>query len=115
MRLTYVIPAIGFCLALLASAFSVDAKDKVTHAGHCPPGLAKKSPACIAPGQAKKFYSTYRVGDRISGDYVILDRPGRYGLNPSQTYYRVGDDIFRVNQQTREVLDVIGAVGALLD
>lgn len=115
MRLTYLIPALGFCVALLASAFAVDAKDKVNHAGNCPPGLAKKSPACVPPGQAKKHYPQYRIGDRVTGDYVIVDRPGRYGLDPNQTYFRIGDNIFRVNRQTAEVLDFIGAASALLN
>lgn len=115
MRLTYVIPALGFCVALLASAISVDAKDKPHNIAGCPPGLAKKSPACVPPGQAKKHATPYRVGDRIIGDYVIVDPPGRYGLDPRQTYYRVGDNIFRVNRETREVLDFIGAAAALLN
>ncbi len=115
MRLTYLIPAMGFCVALLATAMTADAKDKVNHAGNCPPGLAKKAVPCVPPGQAKKHYPNYQIGDRITGDYVIIDRPGRYGLDPGQTYYRVGDTIFRVNKQTREILDFIGAASALLN
>ncbi len=115
MRLVYIIPALGFCVALMASALSVDAKDKPYADKGCPPGLARKSPSCVPPGQAKKYNAPYRIGDRILDGYVIVERPGRYGLDPRQTYFRVGDNIFRVNRETREVLDFIGAAAALLD
>lgn len=77
----------------------------------CPPGLAKKSPACVPPGQAKKFHK----GDRLTGNYIRIDAPEHYGLDPEMTYYRVGDQVYRVDRETREVLDVIGALAALTD
>ena len=80
-------------------------------AGHCPPGLAKKNPPCIPPGQAKKF----GIGDRITGDYDWIRNPGRYGLDPNETYYRVGDQVYRVDRDTKEVLDLIGAVYQILN
>lgn len=92
----------------------------------CPPGLAKKNPPCVPPGLAKKAYPypdtyrhpypyRYRVGDYVTGDYIVIRRPGRYGLDPNETYYRIGDHVFRVDRETREVLDFIGAAAALLD
>lgn len=95
-------------------------KDKPTNKGNgnqysigknCPPGLAKKSPRCIPPGQAKK----YRRGDYIDGDYDVLWNPERYGLRRGDTYYRVGDQVYRVNRETRQVLDLIGALDAMQD
>ncbi|MDQ2089031.1 excinuclease ABC subunit A [Marimonas arenosa] len=80
----------------------------------CPPGLAKKNPPCVPPGQARHQYR-YRVGERINSGYVILGDPWRYDLDPNQTYYRVGDYLYRVNRDTREVLDFLGAAAALLD
>jgi hypothetical protein len=80
----------------------------------CPPGLAKKANGCQPPGLAKK-QGVYHRGDRIHGDYIILRNPGRYGLNPDETYYRVGDRVYRVNRETREVLDLIGAAAAVLN
>jgi hypothetical protein len=80
----------------------------------CPPGLAKKANGCQPPGLAKK-QGIYHRGDYIGGDYVVLRNPGRYGLDPDETYYRVGDRIYRVNRDTREVLDLIGAAAAVLD
>lgn len=79
--------------------------------GHCPPGLAKKNPPCVPPGQAKK----YKRGDYIQRDYTRIKNPEEYGLKRGETYYRVGDYVYRVDRETREVLDLIGAVGAVLD
>ena len=80
---------------------------------NCPPGLAKKNPPCIPPGQAKKY--GYKRGDYIRDNYVVIRRPERYGLDPNETYYRVGDQVLRVDRETREVLDLIGAVSAILN
>ncbi|WP_245306235.1 excinuclease ABC subunit A [Roseovarius aestuariivivens] len=80
-------------------------------AADCPPGLAKKNPPCVPPGQARK----YGRGDIIRDDYRIIRNPGRHGLDDDETYYRVGDYIYRVDRETREVLDLIGAVARVLD
>ncbi len=114
-------------LALLATACTFALSVTSAEAGNgnrgggCPPGLAKKSPACVPPGLAKKQYAPatddypYRIGDRITGDFILIERPGRYGLDPGQSYYRFGDSVFRVNRETREILDFIGAATALLN
>ncbi len=91
--------------------------------GFCPPGLAKKSPACVPPGQAKKYrheeHERFRRGDRIDHyDYHLIRYPDRYGLDPlrpGERYYVIDGQILRVDQETYEVLDVIRAVSALLD
>lgn len=80
-------------------------------AADCPPGLARKNPPCVPPGQVRR----YGRGDVILGDYWIIRNPGRYGLDPNETYYRVGDYVYRVDRETREVLDLIGAVARVLD
>jgi hypothetical protein len=79
--------------------------------GGCPPGLAKKGTGCLPPGQAKKIYG---IGERIDGGHIIR-HPGRHGLDPNQTYYRVGDYVYRVDRETRAVLDLIGAVARVLN
>jgi hypothetical protein len=56
--------------ALSLGATPTFAKDK----GHCPPGLAKKSPACVPPGQAKKGA---RADDRYERDRYQRDRTHR--------------------------------------
>lgn len=77
----------------------------------CPPGLAKKNPPCVPPGQAK---ARYNIGDRIERDYIVIRDPYRYGWE-NGTYYRVGDYVYRVDSETRKVLNFIGAAAALLD
>ncbi|WP_172676982.1 excinuclease ABC subunit A [Aestuariivita boseongensis] len=87
----------------------------------CPPGLAKKNPPCIPPGQAKKRYypegyvPIYRIGDRIDRDYEILRYPSRYGLENGLLYYVVGREVFRISPETGRVLAFIGLADALLN
>lgn len=85
--------------------------NKGAKSSHCPPGLAKKNPPCVPPGQAKK----YGRGDYIYRDYDVIRDPERYGLRKGDNYYRVGDYVYRVDKDTREVLDLIGAVDAILN
>lgn len=107
-----IVTAAALGLALV-SPLAVSASPK-----GCPPGLAKKSPACVPPGQAAKQPTAnhrYDRGDRLTGDYVRIGDPARYGLDPDRSYYRVGDQVYRVDEDTREVLAVIGALAALAD
>jgi len=87
--------------------------------GSCPPGLAKKDPACVPPGQARKLARYPHIGDRVTGyDYHVIRYPARYGLPPAGEgwrYFIVGDRILRVDEDTYEVLDLIRAVTAILD
>ncbi|TFL17497.1 excinuclease ABC subunit A [Jannaschia formosa] len=74
--------------------------------GGCPPGLAKKSPPCVPPGQATKAYS---AGDRYLGDGRVVRR-GDYGLPPlrdGEAWVRVGDSILRLDREERIILDVV--------
>ncbi|WP_240789461.1 excinuclease ABC subunit A [Pseudooceanicola onchidii] len=90
------------------------AKAAPGHSAACPPGLAKKSPACVPPGQAKKMRP--EVGTVISGpDYIVIRDPSRYGLDPIGTYYRHDGYVYRVDRETQEVLALIGAVSAILN
>ncbi|WP_261385152.1 RcnB family protein [Vannielia litorea] len=89
----------------------------------CPPGLAKKSPACVPPGQAKKRVRAdddrhYRinVGSRLDRDDYVIVRPWQYGLEPAPggSRYAVYDGVLvRIDEDTAEVLDLIRAVGAV--
>ncbi len=103
---------------IIAALIAVPANDAMAgndkHGGgkHCPPGLAKKQNGCNPPGQVKHRYG---IGDRIDHDYIVIRRPGRYGLDPDESYYRVGDYVYRVDRNTRKVLDLIGAVAAVLN
>ncbi|WP_343082157.1 excinuclease ABC subunit A [Ostreiculturibacter nitratireducens] len=89
-------------LATLVAAAPVEAKQ------FCPPGLAKKSPACIPPGQAKKMHRYddrrddddrhhYRYGDRYD-DHDDGYRHDRYydegGYRDGGRFIRIGDSIY---------------------
>jgi hypothetical protein len=84
--------------------------------GHCPPGLAKKNPPCVPPGQVGK---SYHVGDRYDGDGSWGDDDHRrYGLRRlprGESYYRVGDSFLRVNDETRLVLELITVLTGIAD
>ena len=84
--------------------------------GNCPPGLAKKNPPCVPPGQAKKGYG---VGDKYYYDEYLSDYDRRrYNLPRlprGESYYRVGDSFIRVDNQTREVLELFEAIGRVLN
>ena len=88
------------------------------HAGYdCPPGLAKKNPPCVPPGQVRKDDRRHypRVGDVLRvGDYVVIRDPRRLNLETRDgwRYYRDGDRAYRVDPETRKVLAVIELINA---
>ncbi|WP_158967993.1 excinuclease ABC subunit A [Chachezhania sediminis] len=85
----------------------------------CPPGLAKKSASCTPPGHAKKSHPRYddRTYDRghIDSRYERLYNPDRYGLDPGYVYYTQNGTVYRVDNQTNQILAVIGALSTLLN
>ena len=85
--------------------------------GHCPPGLAKKNPPCVPPGQAKKPYQSGE--DYYYGNDYLSDRDRRRYKLPrlpyGESYYRVGDSFIRVNNKTREVPELFEAIGRVLN
>ncbi len=85
------ISAIGF-IAAPEPAFAKNKAGK-----HCPPGLAKKTPACVPPGQAKKGVTAeewqanrdeddddYDVGDRLDDEYVVLETGDRVTIDGTE-------------------------------
>lgn len=80
----------------------------------CPPGLAKKNPPCVPPGQAKKAYGAYRVGDRLPDGFILVRSPARYGLDPRRTYYERDGYILHVDRDTGRILNLVGAISDLL-
>ena len=83
---------------------------------HCPPGLAKKNPPCVPPGQAKKLGLTdpWRTGDHLPQGYSVLLTPLVQQGPDTSVYVRLGDSVYRIDRQTGQVLDTIGAISALL-
>jgi hypothetical protein len=83
--------------------------------GGCPPGLAKKNPPCVPPGQAKKIYG---VGQRLPLGFgtpyaynrIPYDVRSRYGLNPNGDYYYGDGYLYRVDPRTSLVQQAIAAL-----
>lgn len=79
----------------------------------CPPGLAKKTPACIPPGQASR---SFRVGQRVPTGYRYYtdydDLPSdyytRYRLDDDYRYIYRNDYLYEVDPLTLLVRRVIG-------
>jgi Ni/Co efflux regulator RcnB len=80
------------------------------YAGHaCPPGLAKKYPGCIPPGQWKKGY---RVPATWSGYYVSYSRlpdyyRDRYQPNPGYRYLYQDGRVLVIDAVTRAVVNIL--------
>lgn len=81
----------------------------------CPPGLYKKTPACIPPGQAKR---DFREGQRLSGNYRYYTPYGdipsalrdQYGLTDTNRYIYRNNTIYVVDPQTSAISRIIDAV-----
>ena len=90
----------------------------------CPPGLAKKNPPCVPPGQAKKHVNyadhddhdhyRYRRGEYLPRGADYLRDPWRYRL-PDGTYYVDNVFVYRVDPQTLEVMALVGLLDRLLN
>ncbi|MBA2466249.1 MAG: hypothetical protein H0V46_01420 [Sphingomonas sp.] len=81
----------------------------------CPPGLAKKSPACVPPGQAKRMF---REGQRLSSNYryytpyndIPLSLRDRYDLDDDNRYIYRNNVIYSVDPRSRLITDIINAI-----
>lgn len=67
-----------------------------TDFAHCPPGLAKKNPPCIPPGQAKKHgIEPYHLGQRVPADHIVVIDPKDCTPADRAPVVRQGDAFFR--------------------
>ncbi len=128
MRMTHYLTAGLAALTIMASPALADGRGKgqgqdrghirvqAPQAGwNCPPGLAKKNPPCVPPGQARKATSGFDVGDILSGDrYIRIRNPDRYDLDldPSWRYLRDGDTVYRVDRDTGRILAIMNLLNA---
>ena len=128
MKTAIILPAVLAALGVIGTpAFAGNGQAKAKGLKHaspsitapCPPGLAKKNPPCVPPGQAKKSYPDYRaryaVGDIIRDDYRIIRDPERYRLRSGYLYYLAGQEVFRISPETGRVLAFMGLADALLN
>ena len=81
----------------------------------CPPGLYKKTPACMPPGQAKRLF---RTGQLVPTRYKYItpfgDIPGalvtQYNLTDQNRYIYRNNVIYVIDPVTNRVTRVINAV-----
>ena len=82
----------------------------------CPPGLAKRTPGCVPPGQAR---SAFAVGSRLPTQYQSVPLPSSYYQDPRYRdvverfdpdmyrYYRVDDRAYVVDPRTRLIREIL--------
>jgi hypothetical protein len=82
--------------------------------GGCPPGLAKKNPPCVPPGQAKRLAIGQRFPTGYANPYAYNQIPyalrNQYGLNPYNNYYYNNGSLYGVDPRTSVIQQVIGAL-----
>ncbi len=110
-------------VALIAFAPTVHADAALAQSKICPPGLAKKFPPCVPPGQAKAGVTTSEWLDRdrtgavvYRGDLIFLDDYDRYDLPPlpyGQRYAVIDDRIVVVDPESYQILQLIRLFGEL--
>ncbi len=78
---------------------------------HCPPGLAKKNPPCIPPGQAKKWRTGYPLPDGV----VFAPVPYEWGLRApvGYQYVRVDKDVLLIGEASKKVIDAVTLLSAV--
>ena len=89
----------------------------------CPPGLAKKTPSCVPPGQAKKGIGTeewltrHRVGERADpesvnrlGDAFRSDLPP---LPDGRRYAVIDGMLVALDPESYEILQLIRSAAAV--
>lgn len=111
-----IIALMTFAPVVAPSAAFADAKN-------CPPGLAKKNPPCVPPGQAKKGVTTNQWLNRdltgnvvTEGDLIYLDDFALYdlpALSYGQRYAVVDDQIVVIDAESYRILQLVRVFTAL--
>jgi hypothetical protein len=83
--------------------------------GSCPPGLAKKSNGCMAPGQAKKSYNVGQrynrnFGESWSYNQIPEHMRSQYSFDQSDRYYYNNGYLYQVDPKTMLVQQAISAL-----
>lgn len=109
-------PRITTILAATVAAFTLTGVPALADSVKaCPPGLAKKDPACVPPGQVGKSWTPDRIyvqGDRIRGDYVLIPQAewDDLALTPyddGTVYVVIDNQIVRVRESNLVVIEPI--------
>ena len=78
----------------------------------CPPGLAKKSPACVPPGLARNAFIGSALPNYYTPNYLPVGLRDIYSDTPNY-YYRYGDGyVYRVNRADNLVAALLPLIGA---
>lgn len=78
----------------------------------CPPGLAKKSPACVPPGHARSTFVGRVLPTYYSSNYIPRTLRYIYADTPDY-YYRWGDGYaYRVNRTNNLIAALLPLIGA---
>jgi len=83
------------------------------HQHRCPPGLAKKGPGCIPPGQAKV---RYRIGEPFLFERRLLPEAliVRLGPPPPGAFYTmVDEDVLLVSEASKKIIDAVTLLSAV--
>ena len=124
MRKIFILAAAAATIAALPAA--ADAQGRGHGRGHganavhgnqyggapCPPGLARRNPPCIPPGQARHLYN---VGQRLPSDIggllgfggLPLDLRNRYDIPQGYRYLYRDNSVYVVDPRTRLVQSII--------
>jgi hypothetical protein len=90
----------------------VDRGIPAAYVGGCPPGLAKKSPACVPPGLARSEFVGQALPAVYASNYIPRDLRYLYSDTPDY-YYRWGDGyVYRVNRANNLVAGLLPLIGA---
>ena len=85
---------------------------------NCPPGLAKKNPPCVPPGQAMKGVTAgddpHLLGEILPFGHQVIFSPIGDSSADDGIYTRLGDSIYRIDRDTGAVLQMMGTVADLL-
>ena len=77
----------------------------------CPPGLAKKSPACVPPGLAKQHYIGQALPSLYASNYLPLGLRDIYH-DDDDYYYRWGDGyVYRVDRGDNLISALLPLIG----
>ena len=117
-----VLATMPFVMATAAEAGPKAKKDHFAIDG-CPPGLAKKDPPCVPPGQVGKNHVAvnpailgttaviiHNADDVLTGDYILLVNPQIYRPDLNAVYVRYGDYLYLMDRDQALVLDRLGPV-----
>ena len=107
------------CLPVLAEAQG-NGNGRGGDAQNCPPGLAKKDPPCVPPGQARQGVTTeewlnrHSIGDQVDDDeYVYLENYDYVywnalpALGDGEAYVVLNDGIIVLDRETSTILSLI--------